>query len=102
MSWKRLSWVWRWVVLVAGIAGWQLWTSAADSSFFPEPSAIVARMYHLWFSGPAAHLFLTADATGNILPSLGRVFAGLVIASAIAVPLGIALGRSPADRKSVV
>ena len=96
MSWKRLSWVWRWVVLVAGIAGWQLWTSAADSSFFPEPSAIVARMYHLWFSGPAAHLFLTADATGNILPSLGRVFAGLAIASAIAVPLGIALGRSPA------
>ena len=30
-------------------------------------------MYHLWFSGPAAHLFLNADATGNILPSLGRV-----------------------------
>ena len=59
MSWRRLSWVWRWVVLVAGIAGWQLWTSAADSSFFPEPSAIVARMYHLWFSGPASHVFLT-------------------------------------------
>jgi ABC-type nitrate/sulfonate/bicarbonate transport system permease component len=96
MSWQRLSWAPRWVVLVAGIAGWQLWTSAARSSFFPQPSAIVARMYHLWFSGPAAHLFLTADATGNILPSLGRVFAGLAIATAIGLPLGIALGRSPA------
>ena len=96
MRWQRLSWAPRWVVLVAGIACWQLWTSAARSSFFPQPSAIVARMYHLWFSGPAAHLFLTADATGNILPSLGRVFAGLAIATAIGLPLGIALGRSAA------
>jgi ABC-type nitrate/sulfonate/bicarbonate transport system permease component len=52
-------------------------------------------MYHLWFSGPAAHLFLTPDATSNILPSLGRVLAGLAIATAIGLPLGIALGRSP-------
>jgi len=90
-----MRWLWRVVVLVAGIGGWQLWASAAGSSFFPPPSAIVARMYHLWFSGPAAHLFLTPDATSNILPSLGRVLAGLAIATAIALPLGIALGRSP-------
>jgi ABC-type nitrate/sulfonate/bicarbonate transport system permease component len=95
MSWHRMSWAWRWVVLVAGIGGWQLWTSRAASSFFPRPSAIVTRMYHLWFSGPAAHGFLTADATGNLLPSLGRVLAGLAVATAIGVPLGIALGRSP-------
>ncbi|MGH3265305.1 MAG: ABC transporter permease [Trebonia sp.] len=91
-----MRWVWRWIVLVAGIAGWQLWTSSARSTFFPEPSVIVTRMYHLWFSGPASHAFLTSDATGNVLPSLGRVLAGLAIATAIAVPLGIALGRSPA------
>jgi ABC-type nitrate/sulfonate/bicarbonate transport system permease component len=96
MSWQRLSWARRWIVLAAGITGWQLWTSAARSSFFPQPSAIVARMYHLWFSGPANHAFLTADATGNILPSLGRIFAGLAIATAIGVPLGICLGRSAA------
>ncbi|HXT91012.1 MAG TPA: ABC transporter permease [Trebonia sp.] len=96
MSRKRWRWASRWVVLVACVVGWQLWTSAARSSFFPAPSAIVDRMYQLWFSGPAAHVFLTADATGNILPSLGRVFAGLAIATAIGVPLGIALGRSPA------
>lgn len=96
MSWRRMHWASRWVVLVAGVAAWQLWTSEAGSSFFPPPSKIVARMYHLWFSGPAAHVFLTPDATGNILPSLGRIFAGLAIATAIGVPLGIALGRSPA------
>ena len=89
-------WASRWVVLIAGIAAWQLWTAAARSSFFPEPSAIASRMHRLWFSGPAAHVFLTADAAGNILPSLGRVFAGLAIAVAIGGPLGIALGRSPA------
>ncbi len=96
MSWPRMSWVWRWIVLVAGIAGWQLWASTAGSSFFPPPSAIVARMHRLWFSGPAAHAFLTPDATGNLLPSLGRVLSSLAIAAAIGVPLGIALGRSPA------
>jgi ABC-type nitrate/sulfonate/bicarbonate transport system permease component len=90
-----MRWVWRCVVLIAGVGGWQLWTSAARSAFFPRPSAIVARMHHLWFSGPVVHLFLTSDATGNILPSLGRVLAGLAIATAIGVPLGITLGRSP-------
>ena len=90
-----MRWLWRCVVLIAGIGGWQLWASAAASSFFPAPSAIVARMYHLWFSGPVTHLFLTTDATGNILPSLGRVLAGLAIATVIGAPLGIALGRSP-------
>jgi ABC-type nitrate/sulfonate/bicarbonate transport system permease component len=92
----KLSWLWRWVVLVAGVAAWQLWTSVHHSPFFPAPSAIVARMYHVWFSGPAAHLFLTSDATGNILPSLGRTLAGLAIATVIGVPLGIAIGRSRA------
>jgi ABC-type nitrate/sulfonate/bicarbonate transport system permease component len=90
-----MRWLWRCVVLVAGVGGWQLRASSTKSSFFPPPSAIVARMYHLWFSGPAAHLFLTPDATSNILPSLGRVLAGLAIATVIAFPLGIALGRSP-------
>jgi ABC-type nitrate/sulfonate/bicarbonate transport system permease component len=90
-----MRWVWRCAVLIAGVGGWQWWTSAARSAFFPRPSAIVARMHRLWFSGPVAHLFLTSDATGNIAPSLGRVLAGLAIATAIGVPLGITLGRSP-------
>ena len=86
-----MRWLWRCIVLVAGIGGWQLWASAERSSFFPPPSAIVTRMHHLWFSGPAAHLFLTPDATSNILPSLGRVLAGLAIATAEASRMPVAM-----------
>jgi ABC-type nitrate/sulfonate/bicarbonate transport system permease component len=92
----RLDWLWRWVVLVAGVGAWQLWASGHHSPFFPPPSAILARMYHLWFSGPASHLFLTPNATGNLLPSLWRTLAGLAIATVTGVPLGIAIGRSRA------
>ena len=92
----RLNWLWRWVVLLAGVGGWQLWASGHHSPFFPPPSAILARMYHLWFSGPASRLFLTPNATGNLLPSLWRTLAGLAIATVIGVPLGIAIGRSRA------
>ncbi len=92
----RLSWLWRWVVLAVGVGAWQLWASGRHSPFFPPPSAILARMYHLWFSGPAAHLFLTHDAIGNLLPSIWRTLAGLAIATVIGIPLGIALGRSRA------
>jgi ABC-type nitrate/sulfonate/bicarbonate transport system permease component len=92
----RLNWLWRWVVLVAGVGAWQLWASGHHSPFFPPPSAILARMYHLWFSGPASRLFLTPIATGNLLPSLWRTLAGLAIATVIGVPLGIAIGRSRA------
>jgi ABC-type nitrate/sulfonate/bicarbonate transport system permease component len=74
---------------------WQLWASSRNSPFFPPPSAILSRMHQRWFSGSAAHLFLTADATGNVVPSIARILIGLAISLIIAVPLGIALGRSP-------
>ena len=89
-------WLLRVIVLVAAVGIWQLWAGSHHSPFFPPPSAIVAQMYHLWFSGPAAHVFLTRDATGNVLPSLARILGGLAIAAAIGIPAGIAIGRSRA------
>ncbi len=84
----------RWLVLAAGVAAWEAWSRWKQSPFFPPPTTIVARMHHLWFSGPASHLFLTADAVSNILPSLGRILAGMAISTAIGVPAGVAIGRS--------
>ena len=86
----------RWVVLVVGVLLWQLWASGHHSPFFPPPSTILDRMYQLWFSGPASHVFFTKNATGNVLPSIWRTLAGLAIATVIGVPLGVALGRSRA------
>ncbi len=84
----------RWTVPVLAVAAWELLTRAAGDVFFPPPSVIVARAYHLWFSGPAGHLFLTGDAVGNLLPSLARMLAGLTAALVTGVVTGIALGRS--------
>ncbi len=91
---RRLSWLTRWVVLACGVALWQLWAGHQHSAFFPPPSTIWSAMHQKWFNGPASHLFLNSNATGNILPSLGRIGLGLAIVVAIGVPLGIAIGRS--------
>lgn len=94
-GWQRMLWTRQWLVLAAAVGLWQLWASRRQSPFFPPPSTILSQMHQLWFSGPASHLFLTSDATGNVLPSLERIVIGLAISVVIAVPLGIALGRSP-------
>jgi ABC-type nitrate/sulfonate/bicarbonate transport system permease component len=85
----------RLVVIAAVVAAWQLGTQAADSPFFLPPSQIVPAMYHQWFSGPASHLWLTPDATANLLPSIGRMFAGWAIAAVAGIALGVAIGRLP-------
>lgn len=82
-----------WVVLTV-IVFWELVARGLEDKDFPPPTTIVARMYELWFSGPIARVFLTDDAIGNILPSLGRMFSGWILAAVIGVALGVFLGRS--------
>jgi ABC-type nitrate/sulfonate/bicarbonate transport system permease component len=84
----------RWIVLVVGVVVWELATRATTSPYFPPPSKIASRMYHLWFSGPVSHVFLTSTAVGNILPSLGRMALGLAVSIVVGVGVGLALGRS--------
>lgn len=84
----------RWLALVVGVVAWELGTRAAGSVYFPPPSTIVARMYHLWFSGPVSHVFFTSAAVSNVLPSLARMAVGLVVSVVAGVALGLALGRS--------
>ena len=85
----------RLAVLAAIVAAWQLGAEAAHSSFYLPPSQIVPGMYHQWFSGPAGHLWLTPDATANLLPSLGRMLAGWAIGAAVGIAAGVAIGRLP-------
>ena len=77
----------------AAVGCWEVATRAAANPYFLPPSSIVATVYRDWFSGPASHLWLTPDATGNLLPSLGRMLGGLLAAGLAGVVLGIAIGR---------
>ncbi len=85
----------RLLALAAAVAAWQFATEAANSPYFLPPSAIVPAMYHQWFSGPASHLWLTPDATANLLPSIARMLVGWAIASFAGIALGVAIGRVP-------
>ncbi|MFC7303308.1 ABC transporter permease [Streptomyces monticola] len=86
--------VYRWAVLALAVLGWQLVARAHGSVFFPPPSSIAAHMRGLWFDGPLAHGFLSADATAHILPSMARMGVGFLLAAAAGIVLGLALGRS--------
>jgi ABC-type nitrate/sulfonate/bicarbonate transport system permease component len=84
----------RLAVLAAALAGWQLAAEGGANPYFLPPSVVFPAMYRQWFNGPVAHLWLTADATANLLPSIGRMLGGLAIASLIGIALGVAIGRS--------
>lgn len=87
----------RWVVFAVAVVLWDLATHVAvpedDKMFFPSPLTIGRRMYNLWLTGPADHVFLTHIATANILPSIGRMLGAWVIAVIFGVAAGILLGR---------
>lgn len=84
----------RWLVLAVAVGVWELATRASGSVFFPPPSKIVSHMRTLWFDGSASRLFLNETATGNILPSLGRMALSLLLAMLAGLVFGLALGRS--------
>jgi ABC-type nitrate/sulfonate/bicarbonate transport system permease component len=84
----------RWTVFAGFVLVWQAATGYVRDSYFPTPVTIVAKMHELWFSGPVRRLFLTDEATANILPSLGRLLVGWGIGGAIGIVLGLLLGRS--------
>jgi ABC-type nitrate/sulfonate/bicarbonate transport system permease component len=83
----------RLAVAAAAVCCWQLAARHAASPYYPPPTVIVPGLYRQWFSGPASHLWLTADATGNLLPSLGRVAGALALASLAGTAAGLAIGR---------
>jgi ABC-type nitrate/sulfonate/bicarbonate transport system permease component len=74
-----------WAFFAGVVLAWQLVTLAVASPFFPPPGRIVAEL---------GRLLLTDALTGDILPSLGRVLAGWLIAVAIGITAGTVLGRA--------
>jgi ABC-type nitrate/sulfonate/bicarbonate transport system permease component len=84
----------RWAVFLVLVTCWQLVTAAIDHPYFPPPLEILAAGWQMWFSGTASTLFLSPDALGSLLPSIGRLVGGWLLAVAAGVVLGTALGLS--------
>ncbi|GII91416.1 ABC transporter permease [Sinosporangium siamense] len=82
-----------WLVVLVVLL-WEAGARAAGKIDFPAPSLIVARMRELWLSGPPSRLFLSDDTLSELLPGLGRMFTGWLLASLLGVVAGVALGRS--------
>lgn len=91
---RHLAWLGvRLLVIAVLVAIWQLWTKSSGSLYFLPPFTILADMRTQWFAGPASHLWLTSDAVGNVLPSLGRLLVGWAAASVVGIAIGLAIGR---------
>jgi ABC-type nitrate/sulfonate/bicarbonate transport system permease component len=73
---------------------WEAAAQAEHSLFFPPPTAVFVRVYQLWLTGPADHLFLTDAAFRDVIPSIGRMLAGWCAALGIGILCGTVIGRS--------
>jgi ABC-type nitrate/sulfonate/bicarbonate transport system permease component len=92
---KRVSsFAHRWTLFAVLVALWELVTRSASDPFFPPPSEIVPTAVALWFTGPPSHLFLGDVVFDHVVPSLGRVIGGWLLAALVGIGLGLLLGRS--------
>lgn len=82
----RRSMVFSCLSIVVGLCAWQLIAMHVSGLILPSVSAVVARLLQPTF---ATHLLWA------LVRSLGALVLGFGISLAVAVPLGIVLGRSP-------
>lgn len=85
---KALPILRRWLVFIAFLLIWQWITASIAHPYFPTPLRIAQAAGHAWFAN--------GSFTTDVLPSLGRLLLGWLISVAVAVPIGLALGRSQA------
>ena len=89
----------RWLVLLAVAVAWQLATIGRQSVFFPPLTEILSQARDAWLSGPASSAFLTPAVASDVVPSLGRLLGGWLLAVVAGVAVGTAIGlvRNLAD-----
>ena len=74
------------------LVAWQAWGTATGNPRTPVPTRVLAAAVDLIGSG---------DLPLAILVSVGRVFAGFVIAATLAIPLGLAMGAFRSVERNV-
>jgi ABC-type nitrate/sulfonate/bicarbonate transport system permease component len=78
-------------VPAALLAIWAVWSSGADSIYYPPLTEILSTFEKTW-------LFERVES--DVLPSLARLGAGYAIALAAGVAIGVPLGLSPVARRA--
>jgi NitT/TauT family transport system permease protein len=89
---KWEAWVWPALVFAAALAAWNYAVVYTHSTVFPTPRAVVMGVQELVHKGLLV---------GYIVDSLRRVAIGFLIAAALGIPLGLALGWYPAAARVV-
>ncbi len=74
------------------ILAWQLLGAVSDDKRMPLPSKIAAA---------AVTMIADGDLPMAIAQSLGRVFAGFLVAAALAIPIGLVMGHSRAVERNL-
>jgi NitT/TauT family transport system permease protein len=77
---------------------WHFATYGRKYSLIPPPSEVAIELYDLAFGGIYDDAFSGTLLT-HLLASVSRVYGGFAMALAVALPLGLMIGRIPAIRK---
>jgi NitT/TauT family transport system permease protein len=83
---------------VAVLVFWHLATYGRKYSLIPPPSDVAIELYDMAFGGIYDDAYSQTLLT-HLLASLSRVYGGFAMAFAVALPLGILIGRVPFVRQ---
>lgn len=83
---------------VAVLVIWHFATYGRKYSLIPPPSEVAIELYDLAFGGIYDDAYSQTLLT-HLLASLGRVYGGFALALAVALPLGLMIGRIPFVRQ---
>jgi len=83
---------------VAVLVFWHFATYGRKYSLIPPPSDVAIQLYDMAFGGIYDDAYSQTLLT-HLLASLSRVYGGFAMACAVALPLGILIGRVPFVRQ---
>jgi len=92
VNFRSLHWrsVLKFIIPAAIIIGWELIAIALNNPFIlPRLESVIAVLLN-----PTADILGSGNLIDNAIISLERVISGFLVAAAIAIPLGIGMGRS--------
>ena len=88
----------RFGLIAFALVVWELALLDRNLFSFKPPSAIAAKIYEVWFSGPPSSLFMTSAVFNDVLPSVARALGGWALGGVVGIAIGILAGRHAVAR----